>query len=177
MRRITLLSLLAVTLFGGIASADRGRDRGRRGHAPGGVVVRDHRVDRGVRYKQPRVVRNNQHRVYRNQPRVRYERRPVYVNNGRYHFHGGVTRAYTRPVIKYRYYDYRYRPQILVENYQPMTGYIWVQGNWQWNGYEWLWVPGYYAPDPSYQSSGYDTDGDGYADDFDGDGYHDGYRY
>lgn len=170
MRRITLLSILALTLFGGVASADRGRHRGHhRGHAPGGVVVRDHRVDRGVRHERPRV--------YRNHNRVRYERRPVYVNNGHYHFHGGFTRAYTRPIIKYRYYDYRYRPQILVENYDPVPGYIWVQGNWQWNGYEWQWQPGYYAPDPSYQSYGYDTDGDGYADDYDGDGYNDSYRY
>lgn len=169
MRRITILSLLAVTLFGGVASADHGRGRGRggAGRAPGGVVVRDHRTyDRRpqrVRVQQPR--------------RVRYERRPVYVNNGRFVFSGGVTRTYRRPVIQYRYYNYRVRPQIVVENYDPVPGYIWVAGSWSWNGREWMWTNGYYAPDPSYtqESYGYDTDGDGYADDFNNDGYPDNY--
>lgn len=171
MRRI-ILTLIALTLFGGVASADRGRGHRRdSGHARGGVVVRDHRTyDRPVRYERPRV--------YRNHDRVRYVRRPVYVNHGYYHFHGGYRRAYTRPIIKYRYYDYRYRPQVIIENYDPVPGYTWIQGQWHWNGYEWVWQAGYYAPDPRYQDPyGYDTDGDGYADDFDGDGYHDGYRY
>jgi len=132
MRRILPLTLLALTLLGGIATADRYRDRGgRRYERGGGVVVRDHRSARPVVVRERRVI----------------TRSPVYVSNGRYVFHGGVSRAYVRPVIRTRYYDYRIRPQIIVENYDPVPGYVWVRGHWQWNGYEWIWASGYYAPD------------------------------
>jgi hypothetical protein len=66
-------------------------------------------------------------------------RRPVYVN---------------RPYIRERYFDYRIRPRIIVENYAPMAGYYWVPGEWQWNGYEWLWQPGHYEPDAAYVDGG-----------------------
>ena len=139
MRRILPLTLLALTLLGGIATADRyrDRDRGRRYDRSGGVVVRDNRDYRPARpvYRDRRVV----------------TRSPVYVSNGRYVFHGGVSRAYVRPVIRTRYYDYRIRPTIIVENYDPVPGYVWVRGHWQWNGGEWLWTSGYYAPDARYQ--------------------------
>ena len=137
MRRILPLTLMALTLLGGVASADRHRgDRGRRdGYQPrGGVVVRDHREYRPVRRERRAVVRNT-----------------VYVSNGRYVFNGGVSRTYVRPVIRHRYYDVRVRPSIVVENYDPVPGYIWIQGRWQWNGYEWLWVSGHYAPDTRYR--------------------------
>jgi hypothetical protein len=78
-------------------------------------------------------------------------RAPIYVNNGRYVFHGGVSRTYVRPVIRHRYYDVRVRPTIVVENYDPVPGYLWVQGHWQWNGYEWTWASGYYAPDARFR--------------------------
>jgi hypothetical protein len=155
MRRILPLSLLALLLFGGVASADRDRgdrgrydrhdrhdrrddrgDRGRRDHYQprGGVVVRDHRDYRPARHNRRAVSRNT-----------------VYVNNGRYVFHGGVTRTYSRPVIRHRYYDVRVRPTIVVENYDPVPGYIWIQGRWNWTGYEWTWVSGHYAPDTRYR--------------------------
>lgn len=125
MRRILPLSLLALTLIGGVAAADRHDRRG-------GVVVRDHR-------EAPRpVVVRERHVV---------TRAPIYVNNGRYVFHGGVTHTYVRPVIRERYYNVRVRPSLIVENYDPVAGYVWSRGHWQWNGYEWLWVSGYYAPD------------------------------
>ncbi|HLL21054.1 MAG TPA: hypothetical protein VK427_02935 [Kofleriaceae bacterium] len=158
MKRI-ILSALALVLAGGVASADRwygNRDTSR--HS-GGTVVREHRgdyVDRGYRrdnYRRDNYRRDNYRDGYRD--RVRYERRPVYVNNGRFVFHGGTTRVYNRPVIRHRYYDYRYRPQIVAENYDPVPGYIWIQGNWNWNGYEWVWTNGYYAPDPSYTDDYY----------------------
>lgn len=143
--------------FGGIASADPGRWRDTSDRS-GGTVVRDHRYrdhDRGdrTRYRYRDRVRVDRYRDVR--PRYRYDRRPVYVNNGRFVFHGGIVRSYHRPVIKYRYYDYRYRPSLLVENYDPVPGYTWVQGQWTWNGYEWTWQSGYYAPDPSYSQSYY----------------------
>lgn len=136
MRRILPLTLLALTLVGGVASADH--YRGGRGRG-GGVVVRDHRgggpVARPVVVRQRRVV----------------TRAPVYVSNGRYVFAGGVSRTYVRPVIRQRYFDVRVRPTLIVENYEPTPGYVWVTGHWQWNGYEWLWVSGYYAPDTRYR--------------------------
>ena len=141
-------------LFGGVASADRGwrgnRDSSR--HS-GGTVVRDHRgpvrVDRHSGYRD----RSN----YRDRGNYRrVDRRPVYVNNGRFVFNGGYSRSYTRPVIRQRYYDYRYRPQIIVQNYDPVPGYVWVQGSWNWSGYEWLWTDGYWAVDANYQDDYYE---------------------
>lgn len=134
MRRLLPLTLLAVTLLGGTALADRHRHE-RRDDRRGGVVVRDHRDSRPVVRHDRRVVTRNR----------------VYVNNGRYVFNGGVTRTYVRPVIRQRYYNVRVRPQIIVENYDPAPGYVWVNGNWQWNGYEWTWTSGYYAPDTRYR--------------------------
>jgi len=88
--------------------------------------------------------------------RHRHDRRAVtrnrvYVNNGRYVFNGGVTRTYTRPVIRHRYYNVRVRPRVIVENYDPVPGYIWIAGQWQWNGREWMWSSGHSAPDPRYR--------------------------
>ena len=145
-----MLALTALMLFGGVASADRGRERGRdTSHRSGGTVVRDHR------YREP--VRIDRGRGYVNRDRGprRVERRPVYVNNGRFVFHGGITRTYTRPVIRQRYYDYRYRPQVIVQNFDPVPGYIWIQGQWNWNGYEWIWTDGYWAVDTNYQDTYY----------------------
>lgn len=145
MRRTILLSLIGLICAGGVASADRHNNRGHdhrwdeRQPRSGGVVVRDHRDHRW----------SERERRVTPQRRVDY-RRPVYINNGYYQFHNGSRYRYTRPVIHRRYFDYRIRPQIVVENYQPMTGYVWVPGQWQWNGYEWTWISGYYAVDPNY---------------------------
>lgn len=153
MRHI-IFAAIALTLFGGIAEAqrygDRGRDRGR--------DRRDHRVVRTTTtvHRGPAVRDHRGPRHYNPNRRV-VTRNRVYVNNGRYHFHGGITRAYVRPVIHTRYYNYRVRPRIIVENMQPVPGYIWVGGNWSWNGFEWIWNGGHYAPDPQY--SAYYDDG------------------
>ncbi|MBA3398316.1 MAG: hypothetical protein H0T89_37165 [Deltaproteobacteria bacterium] len=147
MRRIIPITLLALTLFGGTAMADRGRWRQDTSDRSGGVIVRDHR-----------------HRVHRDdrvRPRKVFHRRPVYATNGRFVFNSGITRTYTRPVIRVRYQDYRYRPQPIHEHCDPVAGYTWVDGSWTWNGYEWQWTAGYYAPDPQYQDSYY---GDTYQD-------------
>ncbi len=58
-------------------------------------------------------------------------RRPIYMG---------------RPVIREHYYSYRHRPSVVVENYGPRSGYVWVRGHWAWNGGEWIWAPGYYNP-------------------------------
>jgi hypothetical protein len=139
MRRIIITVLIALTALGGVASADRDR-RDHRSH--GGV-----RVDRSdprpaYRSRQPRVVRPTYRSTYRPtyrstyRPHVNVVRRPIYVQ---------------RPVIRYRYYNHYQRPAVIVENYPSMTGYLWVAGQWQWNGYEWIWQPGHYEPDPAYQ--------------------------
>jgi hypothetical protein len=158
MRRILPITLLALTLLGGVAFADRDhrRDRrddrrddrrndryDRRGPAVQGPAVRDHR-DR-------RYVRRPDHRTDRRHDRRPVVRNRVYVNNGRYVFNGGVSRTYVRPVIRHRYYNYRVRPTVIVENYDPVPGYVWVAGQWQWNGYEWIWMSGHYAPDTRYR--------------------------
>jgi hypothetical protein len=54
-----------------------------------------------------------------------------------------------------------------------VTGYIWVAGQWQWNGYEWLWVSGHYAIDPNFQDYQADSSYDPSYDP----SYDDGVRY
>jgi hypothetical protein len=139
-------------LVGGVANADRWRGQRDTSRNSGGTVVRDHRSS----YREP-VRTNNRSSYdrgrrtdYRNYNRVRVDRRPVYVNNGRFVFGGGVHRVYNRPVFRQRYYDYRYRPQIYIQNVDPVPGYIWIQGSWSWSGYEWIWTDGYFSPDPNY---------------------------
>lgn len=60
-----------------------------------------------------------------------YARRPIYVS---------------RPVIRERYYNRWHRPELIIENYGPRDGYVWIRGHWAWNGGEWIWFPGYYNP-------------------------------
>jgi hypothetical protein len=99
----------------------------RSGGGGGGVVVRDHRGPAGGG-----VV-------------VRDHRGPVHVSGGRYVFPGGVVRTYRAPVIRAHYHSYYRRPALIVESYDPVPGYVWMRGNWRWNGVEWLWVPGYWV--------------------------------
>jgi len=141
-----LVTALTFTLFGGIASADH-RDNHRDDRddkRPAGFDHRDHQPERVNRPAQ----RANRQVI---------ARRPVYVNNGRFVFAGGVSRAYTRPVIHARYYNARVHPQLIVENYRPEPGYIWVSGQWRWSGDEWRWGEGHFVPDPQY--SNYYDDG------------------
>ncbi|HZJ66527.1 MAG TPA: hypothetical protein VFD36_23630 [Kofleriaceae bacterium] len=144
MLKVLPLTALALGLSSGAAFADRGHGgdhRGgyeHRGDNRGSVVVRDH-GNRGNtvvvrdhwRGNNNVVIRDHGYRGgYRN-----VVRRPIYVS---------------RPVIHHRYYNYYRRPAVIFENYAPMTGYYWVSGSWSWNGFEWIWAPGHYEPDPSY---------------------------
>lgn len=70
--------------------------------------------------------------------------------DNRFHFSGGITRPYVRPMVQQQYYSYQVRPQPLVEQYDRINGYIWVPGQWQWNGSQWIWTAGYYTVDPAY---------------------------
>ena len=120
--------------------------RDHRSPAPAPVVVRDHRSEPVVvrdHRSEPVVVRD--HRG--GPPPARVVRGPVRVYNGRYAFPGGTVRVVHRPVIR-RYYDARIRPPIVVETYEPVPGYMWMEGNWRWGGDEWVWMPGYFAAAP-----------------------------
>ena len=145
MRRIIITTLIALTALGGVASADRGH---RRDH--GGV-----RVER----VQPRSTYRYRPRTQYVQPRYRYHapirvvRRPIYVR---------------APVIRYHHYNYYQRPAVIVENYPGRDGYLWIAGQWTWNGYEWIWQPGHYEPDPNYPRYDYDPQY------YDNDQYYDG---
>ncbi len=154
MKRIITLTAIALGLSGGVALADRHGGRGgrseirdHRNERP--VVVRDHdRNDNRWRGNDNRWRGNDNRRGYDN--RVRVQRvRPTFRNN-RFYFSGGTYRTYNRPVINVRYRDYYRRPALVVENYDAVPGYIWTQGTWNWNGYEWIWVSGHYDVDSSY---------------------------
>jgi hypothetical protein len=128
MKRI-IMAVTAVALAGGVASAERFHGGG--GHS---VVVRDHR-EGGVHVTPS----------YRGNYRAE---RPAYY--GGYHNYARGPIYVDRPYIRQRYFDYRYRPEVIVENYPARPGYFWVAGQWNWDGYEWQWTPGHYQPDPAY---------------------------
>ena len=125
-RRALILSSLALVLSGGAAFADRYRGGG--GAVHGGATIHGGATFHGG-YSHPVATHS-------------------YVGGARV----GVGYGYRRPiygrapVIREHYYDYRYRPGLIVENYAPMDGYVWVRGGWTWNGYEWIWQPGHYQP-------------------------------
>jgi hypothetical protein len=143
MRRIFMFALLALTMAGGVAGADtyRHRQSGARDHRGGVTVQRNYQRGNYQRVTPRQNYRQRYNSRVVVQPRVRVVRRPIYVQ---------------RPVIRYRYYNHYQRPAIIVENRPPMAGYFWVAGQWQWNGYEWIWQPGHYQPDPAYDNYGYD---------------------
>ena len=154
MKRIITLTALVLGLTGGIAAADHGRGGWDRRDNRDRWDNRDHRTDRrwdrGNRWdRRDRVV------IQRTRPSFR---------DGRWYFAGGFHRPYYRPVINVRYRDYYRRPALIVENYDAVPGYVWVQGSWNWNGYEWIWTQGHYEVDANYD--GY---GDGY---YQNDGYY-----
>ena len=173
MKKLIPFTLIAMLLGTGVASADRGRDHRRgddHGRRGGDAGWRD-----GGR--SSRVVVRDRRRVVR--PRL--EHRRVTIRDGAFHFHGGLVKRWRAPVISRRYVDVRVVPAPVVEYYDPVPGYVWRPGQWQWTGYEWSWTAGYYDVDPAYgydqgygydpryqqgygTQPGYDYDGDGYAD-------------
>lgn len=156
--KIIPMALVALTLSGGVALADRDRGRWRdTSHYQGGTVVTptNRNQNRG-RYNDRR---------YDNHRHVVVQRaRPTFRNN-RFYFAGGQYQRYQRPVIQYRYRNYYQRPAVVVENMQAVDGYVWSPGQWEWGGYEWQWIPGHYDIDTSYQASSYADDDDDDDDD------------
>lgn len=156
MLKLIPLTALALGLSSGVALADH-RGGGFRGGDHRAVTVehrapqvRDHRDWRGgnVVVRDRGGWRGGSRVVVRDRPYYRGVRRPIYVS---------------APIIRTHYYNYYRRPAIIVESYGPRPGYYWVAGSWSWTGYEWIWQPGHYEPDPSYVDSAYDG------------GYYDGY--
>ena len=141
MKRI-IITLLALVTLGGVASADRGHR---------GPTVRDHRTwNAPARTYAPSRTYTRPSYTY-SRPSVRVYSRPSYTSSYSYR-HPVYVR---RPVIQYRYTNYYSRPAIIAENYPAMEGYYWVAGQWQWNGYEWVWQAGHYEPDPNYTGNYY----------------------
>jgi hypothetical protein len=136
-----LVVALALSMFGGIAAADRrGNGRGDR---------QDNRRPSVREYRgNPPPARTN--RPARRADRRAINRNTVYATDGRFAFSNGRTRVYRQPVIRARYYNARVRPRLIVERYPVEPGYIWVRGAWTWSGSEWRWGGGHYAPDPQY---------------------------
>jgi len=138
MLKLLSITAIALGLTAGVASADRVVVE-HRAPAHTNVIIRGN----GGWHGGERVVvrggyRDGYHGAYYNNGGYYrgggyYARRPIYVN---------------RPVIREHYYNYGYRPSLIVEDYGPRPGYIWVRGHWGWNGVEWIWTPGYY--DPNY---------------------------
>jgi hypothetical protein len=141
--RNLLLSFTTLAVLGGVASADRIHTQPVRGGGHGPVVVRDHRGPEGRGFERGPEGRGIRTPVRTVSYGGREARRPIYLND--------------RPVIRERYFDYRVRPQVIVENYAPMDGYTWIAGAWQWNGAEWMWTAGHYEPiaDAGYYQPGY----------------------
>jgi len=158
MLKLLPLTALALGLSSGAALADHRGGESRGDHrvavehraAP---VARDHREFRGAggggEWRGRAFVRGGAGRVGVREPYYRHDlgRRPIFVS---------------RPILREHYYNQYRRPSLIVESYGAMPGYYWVAGQWSWNGYEWLWQPGHYQPDPSYVGAGYVDPGYGY---------------
>lgn len=135
-----ILSAVVLALTSGAAMADRFHG----GHAVGGAR------QGGV------VVHNNAgyHEGYRGNAGWHGNAgvRGGYSSPRYYHTHGVVRSNIfvDRPMIREHYYHYGYRPRLIGENYGSREGYIFVRGNWAWDGGEWIWQPGHYEPDAAY---------------------------
>ncbi|MGE5187160.1 MAG: hypothetical protein ACM31C_34160 [Acidobacteriota bacterium] len=143
MRRILMVSTLALGLSGGAAFADH--DRGG-GYSHGGGYARGGGYSHGEGYARGGVSVRPTYRGGYGGYRGSYYRGGYY--GGDYRGSWGYRRPiYMRaPVIREHYYNYYRQPSLIVEDYGPMDGYVWIRGHWAWSGYEWIWQPGYFQP-------------------------------
>ena len=75
-------------------------------------------------------------------------RAAVVVRGGREVGHGPIVGrgpVFGRGEVGYGYRDFGHRPDRYAEHFAYRAGYNWHAGDWSWNGYEWIWVPGYYV--------------------------------
>ena len=82
--------------------------------------------------------------------RGRFDGNHGYIGDSYGHDHFGTR----RPVIRERYSNYYQRPSLVVEQYGERPGFYWAAGSWQWNGDEWIWQPGHYEADQTYDAWG-----------------------
>ncbi|HTR53308.1 MAG TPA: YXWGXW repeat-containing protein [Kofleriaceae bacterium] len=130
LRNIIMGSSFALLVSAGAANADRPHEVG---HGP---VVREHVTVREPAVRERVVVREPARPIVRDRVVVREPVRPV--------VRGAIYMP--RPVIRERYYDFHRRPELIVENFGFRPGFVWVRGHWDWNGGEWIWMPGYFQP-------------------------------
>src|SRR5678816_2502052 len=98
MRRIIAFTLLALTLTGGAAFADRYRQGGPPRGDHRGDYRGDYRAGAGVTFRNPHDP------VWTQRNRTRVYRRPIYASNGYYEFRNGYRHQYARPVFHRRYF-------------------------------------------------------------------------
>jgi hypothetical protein len=162
MLKLIPLTALALGLSSGVALADRdhhggpsrGDHRGVVEHRSGAVVIRDHGRDHGHDGRGGAVVRGGGE--WRGRSFVNHGGGRVIVREPYRHGYGVRRPIFvSRPIIRDHYYNYYRRPTLVVESYGAMPGYYWVAGRWSWSGYEWIWQPGHYEPDPNYVDSAY----------------------
>jgi hypothetical protein len=126
LRNLLILSTLVTAV--GVADAHPVRGGG---YARGGAGYVSRPVYRGGGYARGGYVAPRSYGRSYGYGYGGYARRPIYMR---------------APVIREHYYSYYRRPSLIVENYAAMDGYVWVRGQWMWNGYEWIWSPGHYQP-------------------------------
>lgn len=160
------LTALALGLSSGVALADHHREysRGATYEHRAPVVVRDHRGYDNRGWERRGYDNRGWDRRGGYENRVVVRDRGWYGGGGAYVHDGASYRHFvrrpiyvSRPVIRERYYNYYRRPALVVESYGPRDGYYWVAGAWSWNGFEWIWQPGHYEPDPNYVEPYYDS--------------------
>lgn len=128
--RNALLIASIIAMSAGVSQADRSHG------SRGGARVVDHRgAAGGARVVDHRAPVRSEGRAT-----VRYEGRTDVRYGGRgYHAGRGY---YAGPRV--HYYNRWQRPALYVEHYDVRPGFIWVHGDWSWDGYEWIWAPGHY---------------------------------
>lgn len=115
MKRISILTALTIMLAGGIASADHGRHRGHWDR--GGRGGWSGGWSAGVVVRAPRVI----------QPRFVVVQRPRVV----------------RPVVVVQPQPTYVEPTYVAPPPPPQPQ-IWIEGRWNWTGYNWQWIDGHY---------------------------------
>lgn len=117
MKRISILTALTIVLAGGIASADHGRHRGHWDR--GGRGGWSGGWSAGVVVRAPRVI----------QPRFVVVQRP---------------RVVQRPVVVVQTQPTYVEPTYVAPPPPPPQPQIWIEGRWNWTGYNWQWIDGHY---------------------------------
>jgi len=105
MRRILSLSVLSLSLLGGVAAASPGERE----------IVRD------------------RHELARDHRELARDRAEI----------GRDRRELIRDESHYR--NVHFRPSARQERFEYRRGFTFARGEWKWNGYEWVWIPGHYV--------------------------------